>query len=287
MASRARRLAALGAFGVAAQELLAQRHYRTRPGPTELVHEGERTAMTPLWHEALAPLEWLALRVSATYRGVDVPRGDGAPVLLVSGFLTRGTYLGPFRDWLRRIGYRADIAPIGWNADCFDVLTDRLLDVVRRARATTGTPVHLIGHSLGGLLSRAAAARDRPDVASVTTLGSPIRGLAMHPALRLAATAVRNRIHAVRGGAVHDRCLTLACECPSVLAVRAPLSSDLPRLAIVTPYDGVADWRYGVETDEGATEVVTASHVGLVLSGAAYRAVARHLAAASCVRAGS
>jgi hypothetical protein len=124
-------------------------------------------------------------------------------------------------------------------------------------------------------------------VASVTTLGSPIRGLAMHPALRLAATAVRNRIHAVRGGAVHDRCLTLACECPSVLAVRAPLSSDLPRLAIVTPYDGVADWRYGVETDEGATEVVTASHVGLVLSGAAYRAVARHLAAASCVRAGS
>ena len=50
--------------------------------------------------------------------------------------------------------------------------------------------------------------------------------------------------------------------------------------------DGVADWRYGVETDEGATEVVTASHVGLVLSGAAYRAVARHLAAASCVRAG-
>jgi triacylglycerol lipase len=242
--------------------------------------------MTPLWHEALAPLEWLALRASATYRGVDVPPGDGAPVLLVGGFLTRGAYLRPFRAWLRRIGYRADIAPIGWNADCFDVLTDRLLSVVRQARAATGTRIHLIGHSLGGVLSRAAAARDRTDLASVTTLGSPIRGLAMHPALRLAATAVRARIHARRRGAVHDRCLTLACECPSALAVRAPLPSDLPRLAIVTPYDGVADWRYGVEADEGTTVVVTASHVGLVVNAAAYRAVARHLAAASRAPAG-
>lgn len=108
----------------------------------------------------------------------------------------------------------------------------------------------------------------------------------MHPALRLAATAVRANVHTRRRDAVDDRCLTLACECPSAVAVRAPLSSDLPRLAIVTPYDGVADWRYGVEADEETIKVVTASHVGLVLNAAAYRAVARHLAAASRARAG-
>jgi pimeloyl-ACP methyl ester carboxylesterase len=41
--------------------------------------------------------------------------------------------------------------------------------------------VHLIGHSLGGVLVLSAASL-RPDiVASVITLGSPFRGIRSHP----------------------------------------------------------------------------------------------------------
>jgi pimeloyl-ACP methyl ester carboxylesterase len=281
MIPKARSLAALGTAGIAVQEYVARRYYRRTPGPTRFVHEDERTAWTGLWHEMLAPAEWLRLRASAVYRGDGVPRGDGAPVVLVHGFLTRGGYLAPFRTWLQRIGYSARIADIGWNADCTDVLTERLLGIVRQTFDATGARVHLIGHSFGGVLSRAAAARARDRVASVTTLGSPFRGLALNPVLRLGAAAVRAGIHARRGDAVQAGCLTLACRCPSVRALQAPLPSDLPQLAIATRYDGVADWRYGVDRATTATLEVTASHVGLVLNPAAYRTVATHLAAAS------
>jgi pimeloyl-ACP methyl ester carboxylesterase len=281
MIPKARHLASLGSAGIAVQEYVARRYYRRTPGPTRFVHPDERTAWTALWHEMLAPVEWLRLRASVVHRGGGVPRGDGAPVVLVHGFLTRGAYLRPFRAWLERMGYRAQIADIGWNADCTDVLTDRLLAVVRRTVDTTGATVHLIGHSFGGVLSRAAAARARDRIASVTTLGSPFRGLALNPALRLGAAAVRASIHARRGDAVRARCLTLGCDCASVCALQAPLPSDLPQLAIATRHDGVADWRYGVDPATTGTVHVTASHVGLVLNPAAYRAVALHLAAAS------
>jgi pimeloyl-ACP methyl ester carboxylesterase len=278
---KARGLATLGALGLAVQEYVARRYYRSTPGPVRFVHEDERTAWTAPWHELLAPVEWLRLRASPVYRGTGVSPGDGAPVLLVHGFLTRGAYLRPFRSWLRRIGYRADIADIGWNADCTDVLTDRVMAIVRRTRDETGARVHLIGHSFGGVLIRAAAARGRDGVASVTTLGAPFRGLALHPGLRLGAAAVRAKIHARRGEAVHGRCLTLGCECVSVRALQTPLPADLPQLAIVTRHDGVADWRYGADPATTATIEVTASHTGLVFNPVAYRAIATHLAVAS------
>jgi pimeloyl-ACP methyl ester carboxylesterase len=281
MSWKGRTLPVLAAVGVAAQEYVARRYYRNTVGPTRFVNEDERTAWTAPWHELLAPVEWLRLRASAVYRGTGVPRGEGAPIVLVHGFLTRGAYLRPFRSWLRRMGYRADIADIGWNADCTDVLTDRVLAIVQRTGDATGAPIHLVGHSFGGVLARAAAARSRDGVASVTTLGSPFRGLALHPALRLGAAAVRAKVHARRGETVRSRCLTLGCECASVRALQAPLPSDLPQLAIVTRYDGVADWRYGADPATTVTIEVTASHIGLVLDPTAYRAVAVHVAAAA------
>jgi len=91
----------------------------------------------------------------------------------VPGFLASDIYLGELYFWLRRMGYHSYMSNIGRNANCFDLQVDKLQKTVEKAYLETGRKVHLIGHSLGGMLSRAAAA-ERPDrVASVITMGSP------------------------------------------------------------------------------------------------------------------
>lgn len=179
----------LGAAGVtsaiiAAQEWMARRYYASTLGPREFVDQDARAAWTAVWHELWAPLELATLHASSVYRGHGVAQGAGDPVVLVPGFLLRGRYLWPMQRWLLRLGYRAQIAGIGVNADCIDVMTDRLLRVVAGMSEEANAPVHLVGHSLGGLLARAVATRARELVASVAMLGSPFRGLRMHPVVR-------------------------------------------------------------------------------------------------------
>jgi pimeloyl-ACP methyl ester carboxylesterase len=274
-------LAVAGAAMVLAQELAARVYYARTPGPRRFRHEEERTAWTPLWRENGVALEWLALRRSPVHRGDGVARGDGAPVLLVPGFGMKGGYLGELRGWLARMGHAAEVAAIGRNTDCWDVHTQRLADAVRQAGRRAGRPVHLVGHSLGGILARAAAARSPMDVASVAVLGSPFRGLYVHAMLRLAAAAVRAKIRWHRGATVRPRCATLACDCDSVRALAAPLPASVPQLAIVSRGDGAADWRYCADPATTRVVEVRASHVGLVLSPDAYAALAAHLAMAA------
>ena len=52
-----------------------------------LAASGTKQWRRPLWSEVLAGLEWAALKISPTYYGINVPRGDGAPVVLVPGFM--------------------------------------------------------------------------------------------------------------------------------------------------------------------------------------------------------
>jgi pimeloyl-ACP methyl ester carboxylesterase len=276
----------LGAAGVtsaaiAAQEWMARRYYASTLGPREFVDQDARAAWTAVWHELWAPLELATLHASSVYRGHGVPQGAGDPVVLVHGFLMRGRYLWPMQRWLRRLGYRAQIAGIGVNADCIDVMTDRLLRVVAGVSEEANGPVHLVGHSLGGLLARAVATRAREQVASVAVLGSPFRGLRMHPVVRAAAGVVQVVIRARRGVTVRSRCLTLACDCLSVRALHQPAPADMPQLAVVTRHDGLTDWRYCMDPSTTTVVGVSGSHVGLVWSPAAYRALADHLRRAS------
>ena len=193
----------------------------------------ERPASVPIWREALFGLDWLALRTSPVLYGCGIPRGDGAPVVVVPGFLGSDVYLLEMYFWLGRIGYRPFLSRIGRNAECLDVLVGRLLGTVEEARASTGRPVHLIGHSLGGMLARSAAVR-RPDrIASVITLGSPFRGIRSHPLVMQAASTVRARIRS-RAEQRDDRsdCFTAACQGDAVAALDAPRPSSMPQIAI-------------------------------------------------------
>ena len=102
-------------------------------------------------------LELARLLVSDTWRGQDVPHGDGAPVLLVPGFLAGDVTLTVLHDWLRRIGHRSYRSGIAWNIDCSEAAVRRLDRRLAEVADRAGAPVTIIGHSRGGLLARALA----------------------------------------------------------------------------------------------------------------------------------
>jgi triacylglycerol lipase len=241
---------------------------------TPYFHRDERPAAVPIWREALAGLEWAALRASPIFYGCGVPRGDGAPVVVVPGFLGSDLYLLDLHGWLGRIGYRAYLSRIGRNAECLDLLVDRLFATVEQAHADTDRPVHLIGHSLGGMLARAAAVRRPERIASVITLGSPFRGIRSHPLVMRATTAVRARLR--RQGRQPD-CYTGHCRCDSVSALQS--LPPVPQIAIFTRTDGIVDWRACVNDDPATDFEVPGTHVGLVFNPVVYQLIATRLAA--------
>src|SRR5208283_4562570 len=155
----------------------------------------------PIWLELLAGVEMLYLRVSPVYWGYGVPQGDGSAVVVVPGFLLNDLYLTEFRAWLRRIGYQPYGSGIGINAECPNLLIKRhLIDTVEKAYADTGDrKVHLVGHSLGGVLARAVASQMPDRVASVITLAAPFRGVSIHPMILRAVNLVRGQIQERNG----------------------------------------------------------------------------------------
>ncbi len=238
------------------------------------------SADVPLWREALFGVDWLALRLSPVYYGVGVPRGDGAPVIVIPGFLGSDNYLIELYYWLRRIGYRSYYSRIGRNAECPDVLTDRLFATMDQAYAETGRKVCLIGHSLGGLIARSAAARRPEQVEQVISLASPFQDIRVHPMILAAAGFVRGRIVRERGnGHVQRGCYTGGCTCEFADSVRRGMPEAVKRTAIYTKSDGVVDWRSCVEEDSKLNIEVQGTHSGLAFNPQVYRTVGKLLAA--------
>jgi pimeloyl-ACP methyl ester carboxylesterase len=238
-----------------------------------------RGVNVPLWREAFAGLDWLALRTSPVYFGWGVPRGDKSGVIVVPGFLGTDHYLWEMNLWLRRIGYTAYMSRIGWNAECLNVLTERLAETLDKAYAETGRKAHLIGHSLGGVLARSIALRKAERVASVITLGSPIRGVRSHPLVLGRADDVRNLLLRKRREEWPD-CYTGYCTCAAVMALMVPRSEAplLRQTAIYTKTDGVVDWRVCVSEDPSENFEVEGTHVGLAFNPAVYKLIAQRLA---------
>jgi triacylglycerol lipase len=253
------------------------RHYTP-----EEIREGEQfQAMAlPLWREALVPLDWLSLRASAVYRAVGIPTGDGSAVVLVPAFLLSDGYLGDLNQWLARIGYQPYMSGIGRNFNCPNILTDRLKVTIEEAHAHTGRKVHLIGHSLGGVLARSAATRWPELVASLITMAAPFRGIHAHPLILQAQSLVRGFIKARADPAVPETCYTGLCECDFVNALKQPLPGTVPHAAIYTRTDGVVDWRRCITEDAGNDIEVSGTHVGLVFNPEVYRHIAQRLARA-------
>ncbi len=249
---------------------------RIGDGVVALVDEPQLIYL-PLWREAFIGIENLKVKASPVYWGFGVPRGDGAPVILIPGFLMCDAYLFEMKLWLARIGYKPYLSRIGQNADCPEVLTQRLMATVDRAIADTGRRAHLIGHSLGGVLARGAACREPDLVASVATLASPFRGVRVNPFIAHAIEFVRKRI-VRRNQAIDSNCYTMMCDCDFPRTMKKPWPTHIPQTAVYTKDDGIVDWKTCVNEDAKTDVEVRGTHSGLVWNAQAYKVVAEHLA---------
>ncbi len=246
------------------------------------IREDQAEAAVPLWQEALFGVEVLLLRTTPAYYGFGIPRGDGAGVVIIPGFLGTDMYLMEMYAWLRRIGYSPYFSGIGLNAECPNLLIRRHLnETMDRALRETGRRIHVIGHSLGGIIARSVAGQRPDDVASVITLGSPFRGTVAHSRVLRAAELVRKKILVQHGPGVLPECYTGRCTCDFLDSLRRDLPADIAETAIYTRTDGVVDWRYCITENPEDDFEVPGTHIGLAFNPAVYDIIARRLAKAS------
>ena len=202
-------------------------------------------------------------------------------MIVIPGFLGTDVYLTELHAWLRRIGYQPYFSGIGINADCPNLLIQRRLNQrVDTALAETGAKVHLIGHSLGGVIARSLAGQRPRDVASVTTLAAPIRGTVANRAVLRAAEAVRLRILDEHGQGVLPSCYTGRCTCSFLNSLHRKVPASMVETAIYTRHDGIVDWRYCMTENPNVDVEVPGTHIGMAFNPAAYSVVAERLAAA-------
>ena len=130
-------------------------------------------------------------------------RVNAGPVMLLPGFGAGHRAMQPMRAWLQRLGLQVEHWGLGGNRAGLDIrhsladigptwtlepieryrgeagvslLADRTTERVRLRSAELGSPVTLVGWSLGGTIAREVA-RDAPEcVQQVITLGSPVIG---------------------------------------------------------------------------------------------------------------
>lgn len=233
----------------------------------------------PIWQESLLGVEILLLHATPVYYGIGIPHGRGAGVVMIPGFLANDAYLIEMYAWLKRIGYRPYYSGIGINADCPNLqIVESLIETVNRARRETGKKVHLIGHSLGGMMARSLAAGRAAEVASVISLASPFRRDVVHPRIRKLVEVVRREILRRQHDRVLPSCYTAECTCSFLKYLREQLPESIGETAIYTRNDGIVDWRYCKTGNPASDFEVTGTHLGLTFNPDVYRIIAHRLA---------
>jgi pimeloyl-ACP methyl ester carboxylesterase len=160
--------------------------------------------MPPVWWgRPLAEMRWqaefLRLLADPMYLRGGTPRGDGRPVVLVPGFAGGDWTLSHLSFWLRRTGYRPVTCTMLFNAGCAERALARVERRIAATSKTAGRRAALVGHSRGGHLARAAAAR-RPDLVShVVAMGSGLSAQFDAAAPALAAVALARAVEARSG----------------------------------------------------------------------------------------
>jgi pimeloyl-ACP methyl ester carboxylesterase len=155
-----------------------------------------------------------------------------------------------------------------------------LNETIERALAETGRKIHLIGHSLGGVIARSIAGQRPKEIASVITLAAPFRGAVTNRTVLHAAEAVRKRILKEHGPGVLPDCYTGRCTCSFVDSLRRDVPDSMVQTAIYTRHDGIVDWRYCMTENPEIDFEVPGTHVGMAFNPLAYTIVAERLAKA-------
>lgn len=198
------------------------------------------------------------------------PKGDGHGVLVMPGFLADDRSTVILRQFLTRLGYRAEPWQLGRNLGLdriggVDSLAARLEDIY----TATGAPVSLVGWSLGGVHARRLAKALPQRVRQVITLGSPIGGEPTRTRLSRTWEAANDVVMDQR---FVDRFLREHRQPPPV-----------PSTAIYSRSDGIVAWQIATETRGAQTESIEVggSHLGLGVNAAVLYLIAERLAQAA------
>ena len=192
----------------------------------------------------------------------DAVRGDGQPVIVIPGFLAPDMSTARLRDFLVRHNFR----PYSWTGGVnLGPMRNVMRDVERQVLAiaqATGKPVSLVGVSLGGTTAREVAKICPGLIARVITVVSPIHLPVVTPLAPLAQAAAL---------------LWDAEELGALRAIAEPPPVALT--AIVSPDDGIIDWRASVPEASDMVEVVEISgpHMAVCSSPQVQRIVADRL----------
>ena len=228
-----------------------------------------------LWQLATSYLDYLsqlsALLRDPVYRGTNVPKGKGEPVLLVPGFLGGDWTLLVMAGWLKRTGYRPYLSGVDWNVDwpnrTGELLGRRLAYIVRE----TGSPVVVIGHSLGGLLARFLSSRFPESACHVVALGSPVHNPldAAHPFV-LSAFFTLQAWRETRGDSSPKSSNSFW---GFIQRVSSPLPQGVGFTSIFSKQDEVVDWHACLDS-RGENREVPGRHVSLIVNREVYRILA-------------
>jgi triacylglycerol lipase len=240
-------------------------------GPT-LIPRSDRP---PLWREVRIGLEASALLRDPVFRGAGVADGRGRPVLLIPGFMAGDGSLALMAGWLKRAGYWPSRAGMLANVDCSGAVLGRLEGRLERLVAERGRRAAIVGQSRGGGLAKSLGRR-RPDlVAGVVALGSPhLQPLAVHPLVRLQLAAIGGLGTLGAPRLFRRACLEGDCCAAFWSDLAGPLPDEVSMVSIYSRSDGVVDWEACLDPHADALVEIDASHCGMAVSPAAWRAVA-------------
>jgi len=193
-------------------------------------------------------------------------------VLLVHGIWNAKSWLSPLARRLRQHGFEVDTfgyaSILGGTEPAIAALTRRLRD---------GPPVHLVGHSLGGLVGLETLRRTPGlPVRRLVCLGSPLRG-------SLAARALGRRGWSAAMLGRSGTLLQSGCAAWEGGVEVGMVAGDVPRGLgrLLARFDGPSDGTVGVEETRlpglAAHCTVHSSHTGLVFSADAARQAAAFL----------
>ena len=258
--------------------------------PQERGQPGTDRDRWALFEERRAFTELAALVADPVYYGFGVPRGDGRAVLVLPGLFGSDVYLGPLHTWLQRIGYRPVRSAITFNAGCAERVSRGVEAHLGREVRDPAAPIAIIGHSRGGILGRAIAARLGERVRHLILLGSPVGGFLAHdPAVSLMTSPLPAN-SAVAEASLRARqlldpdCTFPDCGCPFPRDLRRPLSERTEVVAICSPADPVVP-AWACRVPDGRNHEVEGTHSGLAFNRGVYRLLGGILAERSEVSA--
>lgn len=213
-----------------------------------------------------ACVEILSLGITRRALNKMAPQGDGHPVIVLPGFLAGDGYNGALRRFLTGLNYSVYGWGMGLNLGPRDGVLEGLGERIHELVERHGTPVSLVGHSLGGIFARELARAFPDKVRQVISLGSPFgkgRMTASIPARLFTA-------------------LNPSQDLPideDLLAVAPPV----PTTSIYSKGDGIVNWQTTFQ-QEGHAQTqnieVWGSHCGMTLNPSIWLLVAECLAAA-------